>query len=193
MQFWSFYFLGKLFLYFMGSIRFNFLMNILFAVLLALPIPERMPAFRVLKYIRVLAAIPLCFLLFWHETWFPPLGYAFHNLTGANAMSAGYMFQFVFQNLNPVDIGGLIALFILCRFASKRFSMAIPVVLLMLVIMPFRACGVRQAVAAQAPPAASGTPQGYFESFHRAEAKRIVRFTKPKKGAPPFDIVVLHI
>ncbi len=192
MQFLSFYFLGTLFLSFMGSIKFDFIKNIIFGGFLALPIPERVPASRVLKYLRVAIGIPLGFLLFWHETWFPPLGYAFHSLTGANAMSAGYMFQFVFQNLNPIDIGGLILLFILCHFASKRLNMAIPVIILMVAIMPFRACGVKQAAAAQAPPA-NGTPQGYFEAFHRSEAKRIVRFEKPRKGAPPFDIIVLHI
>lgn len=193
-MFWSFYFLGKIFLYFMGAIRFDFVMNILFAFFLLLPVPERMPAHKGLKTLRVIAAVPAAFLLFWHETWFPPLGYAFHHLTGANAMSAGYMLQFVLENINPVMVAGLVVLFILCRFAAKRlnFNTVLPVTFLMLILLLMHVFGARPAAAAQAPHGKE-TPGAYFDAFHRSEAKRMVRFVKPAKGAPPFDIVILHI
>lgn len=181
MQLWSFYFLGKLFLFFMGSIRFSFALNLLFACFLAVPIPERLPASRLLKFLRLLISVPAAFLLFWHDSWLPPLSYAFHSLTGVNAMSPHYMLQFVLRSVSPSVCAGLAVLFVLCVLAARRFDLAPAVIFLMLVILPFGAGGSRQA------------PRDYFESFHRTEATRLVKFENPPQGTPDFDIVFLHI
>lgn len=186
MWFWSFYFFGEIFLGFMGAIRFDYLLNILLACFL-LPLPKRASralGARRVETLRFLIALPAAIMLLWHETWFPGPAYAFRALTGANAMSAGYMLQFVLRNLNPLIIAGLIALFVFCLLASKRYDFSYAVILLMLVLLPFKSPGGR-------------APGDYLESFHRSEAGRVAGLEKAGAGAstsaPDFDILILHI
>ena len=63
---WNFYFLVKFALLWAGYLNFHPMLNLVFLAFLLVPIPQYK-----LHRIRHWIAIPLGFMLFWHDTWLP--------------------------------------------------------------------------------------------------------------------------
>lgn len=64
---WNVYFLGKFLLTWTGHLNFQVLPNLIFALVLLIPIGHPM-----LRRARTLIAIPVAVALLYQDTWFPP-------------------------------------------------------------------------------------------------------------------------
>ncbi|MEK6576331.1 MAG: cellulose biosynthesis protein BcsG [Nitrospirota bacterium] len=181
MGFWSFYFLGKLYLYFRGFIRIDFILNILFIGLLIIPIPKKIMFRRPLKAARFFISLVLALLLLWHDSWLPPLFDSMIFLNQQGIPSKEYVYRFIMGFFNPREVAALsaiLAFFILLQY----FIRLTPLVIIILLIVPIREFG--QPV---------GEIDRYVDSFYKAESARIIRFEKSKKDNYDFDIVILHV
>src|SRR5512139_339805 len=107
MGLWTFYFLGKAYLYYRGYIRFEFLMNLLFALFLVIPLKEKLAARRFLMALRFVIALSAAFLLLWHETWFPSLLRAIRLLSETGGISPAYIARFLRDSVNVIEVSAL--------------------------------------------------------------------------------------
>jgi uncharacterized membrane protein len=181
MGLWAFYFLGKVYLYYRGYIRFDFLLNLLFALFLVIPIPQKLPARRFLRGVRFIVAVAAAFLLLWHETWFPPLLRTVRLLSETGGVSPAYIIRFLRDSVNITETGILILIFAICLFLNRKVVLT-PLALAAIISVPLLA-------------AKSGTANvdNYIEQFYHTESKRVVSFTELHQGSPVFDIIILHI
>ena len=69
---WNIYFIIKLILVVNGVIELNFLKNIAFIAFLLMPLKNRS-----ITILRQVIAIPLALLLFYEDTYLPPIGHLF--------------------------------------------------------------------------------------------------------------------
>lgn len=181
MGLWSVYFLGKIFLYLWGTIRFSVLPNLLFAAFLAVPVPKTLPLYRVLKSAKLGLSFLFAFLLLWYDSYFPPLLYTISTFQQIGLPEKEYIYRFVMNTLNPIAVLALLFILVLCIFLNRRIKLAPVVVLLMLIVPLFGL--TRKDVGIEE----------YLTSFYQSESKRMVSFEQPEKKAPDFDILILHV
>jgi len=181
MGLWAFYFIGKGYLYYRGYINFSFAWNLLFALLLVVPLPKRPHARRVIKIARAIAATAAAVIIFWSETWFPPIVRAVKLLEGTGGISAGYALRFLHQTVSLTQLGILALIFAACVLLNRRITLT-PLALAVILSVPLFA----------AKDGASGMGS-YVDAFYNRESKRVVTFDRPREGGPNFDVVILHI
>ena len=181
MELWSFYFLGKLYLYFRGYIRFEFILNLLFALFLLLPLPEKLPARRVLKGVKFALTLCFAFLILWHETWFPPLLRTVRLLSETGGISSGYVVRFLRDSFSIMEAGILTLIFVACILLNRRITLT-PLVFAGIIAVPLLS-----------PRGSTADINGYFENFYQSESKRVIQFTEPNPNNPDFDVIILNI
>jgi cellulose synthase operon protein YhjU len=181
MGLWSFYFLGKFFLYYKGYIRFDFLWNILFLLFILVPLPKGIPLYRVLKGVKSVIGIIFAFLLAWYESWLPPLLYSIRQFEQIGLPSKEYIVRFLMDSFNPWAVLVLALILAFCIIVRNRIQLT-PIVVILVLVVPLFGLGQSK----------KGL-NGYLEEFYQSEAKRTVRFEKPKKTNADFDIIFLHI
>ncbi|HYQ48515.1 MAG TPA: cellulose biosynthesis protein BcsG, partial [Thermodesulfovibrionales bacterium] len=181
MGLWSFYFLAKVYLSFRGYIRLAFLMNLVFAGFLLLPIPQKFPARRLFTGVRFTVALVIAFLILWHETWFPSLRTTIQLLSETGGISPSYIIRFLKTSVSILEVGILLLILIACILLGKRITLT-PLALAGICAVPLLAAK------------GAGTDMGtYLEQFYRSEAKKTVHFPQPDAGRPPFDVIILNI
>ena len=181
MGLWSFYFLGKLYLYFRGFVRFDFVLNLLFAFFLMLPLSKKLPALRFLKGLKFTLALVCAFFLLWHETWFPPLFRTVRLLSETGGISPGYIVRFLRDSFSLMEAGTLSLIFVVCFALNKRITLT-PLVLAGIIAVPLLA----------AKNTAAGI-DNYLDNFYQSEAKRVIHFSEPNPNRPAFDVIILNI
>ena len=181
MGLWSIYFFGKLYLYFSGYIRFEFVLNLLFACLLCVPLSQKFPAQRFLKGLRLALALIFAFFLFWHETWVPPFLRTVRLLSETGVISLGYVVRFMKDSFSIMGAGILSLIIALCIILNKRIILA-PLVIAGILSVPFLA-----------PKIDTADISSYLDQFYQAEEKRVIHFPKGNSKNPDFDIIILHI
>jgi cellulose synthase operon protein YhjU len=181
MGLWGFYFLGKVYLYYRGYILFSFLLNLLFALLLMIPLSRALPAKRLIKVLRFILALVCAFLLLWHETWFPPLLRTISLLSETGGISPGYIVRFLRDSFNFMEAGILSMILIACIILNRRITLA-PLALAAIVSVPL--FGAHDTTA---------NIDDYLERFSEAETKKITPFNGQYAGGPDFDVIVLQI
>lgn len=181
MGMWSFYFLGKVYLSFRGYIRFDFLLNLLFALFLIIPVTEKLPARRLLKATKFVLAIVVAFVLLWHETWFPPLIRTINLLVETGGVSTGFIVRFLSDSVSIVEVGILSLLFVACILLNRK-----------IILTPIALAGII-AVPLFAGKSTTVNMNNYLEKFYHAESKKIVHFPEADASRPDFDIIILNI
>lgn len=181
MGLWTFYFLGKTYLYYRGYIHFEFLMNLLLALFLVIPLKEKIPARRFLRALRFVIALIAAFLLLWHETWFPPLLRTIRLLSETGGISPAYIARFLRDSVNVLEVGVLALILAVCLFLNKRVVLT-PLAVAAIISVPLFAA-----------KDTTGNIGDYLAQFYGAESKRIVHFEAPRGAAPDFDVIILHI
>ena len=181
MGLWTFYFLGKAYLYYRGYIRFEFLMNLLFALFLVIPLKEKLAARRFLMALRFVIALSAAFLLLWHETWFPSLLRAIRLLSETGGISPAYIARFLRDSVNVIEVSALALILAICLFLNKRIVLT-PLAFAAIISVPLFAAKND-----------TGNIGDYVEQFSVVESKRLVRFDVPGNGSPDFDVIILHI
>ncbi|HEY8278089.1 MAG TPA: cellulose biosynthesis protein BcsG [Bdellovibrionota bacterium] len=178
---WNFYFLAKIYLYLGGYIDFHPLLNALFfagVVLLPLWLP-RLFASRASRLAFGTIAGFLAFLLFWKDSFFPPIGTA---LAFADKPSAAYVFHFLLGYWNPW-VALVLALLLAASIFALRYRLALGPVVFFLVA----AVGVHDLLRPHEPLDEA------VDRFYAAEAQKKTMLPVPASGSRPFDIVILHV
>lgn len=179
---WSFYFLAKLYLYFRGYIRFHFILNLLFAIFILLPVPKKAPFYKYLKAARFFLSLTVAFLLAWYDSWFPPLFHSIQLLMETEGIATGYIIRFIFNILSSWETAVIILMFFICIAVRNRITLAPVVFILMLIVLPF-----------EWGKASKEDPGGYLAAFYRSEGNRVIRFEELSAEAIDFDIIILHV
>ena len=179
MAFWGFYFAAKLYLYLMGVLRPDFLFNLFFLILLILPDPARLKGSRSFSTVRFSLNLFLGGLLFWHDSWLPPLADTLHFVSEEGLPSKEYLYRFLAGFFDLKEFAVLFLLFGICIAVRNRIRFT-PVIFILLLIVPLREFGLHE----------RGLKHD-LDEFHRSEAARVVPFGKTPKEK--FDIVILHV
>jgi cellulose synthase operon protein YhjU len=221
MGIWNFYFIAKLFLYFGHYIGFHVLLNLAFAVLLAIPMPHPH-----LKLLRQVIAIPVGIALFYYDTWLPPISRVITQYSQLEGFSLSYLMELAGRFIIPSVVAVLALLYVVYFFTRKKLRISTFVFLAMLIpLLPVSAklpgiesagiynTGVDNKLASTEPgkgpprtasPEVSSvgdvysTPTGAeltatLNSFYRQEAARSVFFSPPPSADAPFDVIFLQI
>lgn len=181
MGLWNYYFLAKLYLYFRGFIRLDFILNILFVLLLIIPIPNKIRFRSSIKAARLFIGLVLGLLLLWHDSWLPPLFDSMIFLNQQGIPSREYIYRFILGFFNPWEVAILTGISFVCMLLQYRFRLT-PLVIILLLIVPIHEFG--QPV---------GEIDRHVDAFYKSESARIIRFEKSKKDNYDFDIVILHV
>lgn len=178
---WSFYFLGKLYLYFRGFIRFDFILNLLFLIFLVAPVPARLRSYKAVTAVKHSLGVVLGLLLLWHDSWLPPLWDALAFLAREGMPERAYVYRFVLGFFSLREVAVLMVILTVCILIRNRIRLT-PVVILLILIVPLREFGHPK-----------GEVESGLDTFYRSEASRVVRIDKAKTTDPAFDIVILHV
>ncbi len=181
MGLWSFYFLAKLYLDFRGFIRLDFIPNILFILLLMIPIPTKIRFRRFIKTARLFISLVLGLVLLWHDSWLPPLFDSMVFLNQQGIPSGEYIYRFILGFFNPWEVVALTAILFFCMLLQYRIRLT-PLVIILLLIVPIQEFG--QPV---------GEIDRHVDAFYNAESARIIHFEKSNENNYDFDIVILHV
>lgn len=184
MELWSFYFLGKLYLYVRGYIHFHPILNVLFAIFLIIPVSKNLPFYRLLKTVKIFLSVVFAFSLLWYDSWLPPLFYSIQQLEQQGMPSKEYIVHFLLGFIKPFEITVLLFLLVLCIFMRNRVRLT-PIVFIFILIVPLLGFGHNKAD--------KGDIESYIEAFYQSESKRVIHFETSNTASPDFDIIILHI
>jgi len=199
MGLWDFYFIAKLFLYFGHYIGFHPWLNLIFAALLFVPLPDIYGRLKRLKLARQVIAVPAGIALFYYDTWLPPISRVFTQASELEGFSLAYLTELAGRFFNPLVTGGLVLLFIIYFFAAKKIRISSVVFLVMLAPLfsigqgkppPDMATAVATSVSG---PPTNASLNSQLNSFYSNEAGRTVAFSAPAKPDAPFDIIFVHV
>lgn len=130
---WNFYFLVKFALLWAGYLNFHPMLNLVFLAFLLVPIPQYK-----LHRIRHWIAIPLGFMLFWHDTWLPGPESIVSQGSQIVGFSADYIWDLVTRFINWNMIGAFFVLLVLWLFISQwlRVTVFVSAIMIWLVASP---------------------------------------------------------
>lgn len=130
---WNFYFLVKFALLWGGYLNFHPMLNLVFLAFLLVPIPQYK-----LHRIRHWIAIPLGFMLFWHDTWLPGPESIASQGSQIAGFSADYIWDLVTRFINWNMVGAFFVLLVLWLFISQwlRVTVFVSAIVVWLVVSP---------------------------------------------------------
>lgn len=181
---WSFYFLGKLYLFIKGYIRFNFIFNLLLAIFVFLPLPKDIRYRRTLKALKLFSGLVFAVLLLWYDSWLPPILYSIRTIIQNGIPTKEFVVQFLMSSINPWVIGVLLLILLACYFLNKRVTLT-PAVIALILIVPLSGLGAKKANKEDI--------DAYMDTFYKSESVRAVKFEQSKGNGPKFDIILVHI
>jgi len=180
MGLWSFYFLAKLYLYFRGFIRFDFVLNLLFLVFLVIPVPKQLKLYhKSFAVVKFASGVVFGLLLLWHDSWLPSLWDSLTFVAQEGMPIREYVYRFLLGFFNPWEVGALVVIFLFCALVRNRIKLT-PVIVVLLLIVPLREFGQHKG-------------EGGLDAFYRSESARVIHFEKARQESPDFDIVILQI
>ncbi len=130
MGLWNLYFIAKLYLYSLGKLKADWLLNILFVIALLLPVKKRGP-----RIARNLLTVITGIALAYHESDMPPIGRAISQLPVLLTFTPEYMLELTgrFVSLS-MAVSAVLAL--LLYFIINRWVRVTTFVLIALVAVP---------------------------------------------------------
>jgi cellulose synthase operon protein YhjU len=183
MGLWNFYFFSKCYLFYRGFIQFDFFLNLLFFLLLVIPIPAGVRFYRILKGVKLVFGLIISFLLLWHDSWLPSFHKTITFLLNEGLPLKEYLFQFSRGFVNNFELMIIGLLFVLCYLANRKGIRLTPVAFILLLMIPLQ--GYHHGP--------SGNVDKVAVDFFKDEKKRLVRFVRPAGDSGGIDIVILHV
>ena len=199
---WNLYFLGKFLLTWTGHLNFQVLPNLIFALVLLIPIAHPM-----LRRARTLIAVPVAVALLYQDTWFPP----FSRLLAQPGV-LNFSFDYIVELLGRFIDWQVAAMLLLSAVGYVLLSPWLRLTTLTLLGFAWLSLGSLQWLLppATVQPMAStqpGTPSPansvgepddatlntYLDTFYQTESQRKVEFKAPAVKPPPFDLLVINI
>ncbi len=200
MGLWSAYFLAKLALYALGYMDFSPWLNLALAIFTALP-----PRNARQRFAKNLIAIPAGILLFYHDTWLPPIAQALVAIQNLSAFSAPYLWELAWRAVSLRLLVGLAVLLAVYALARRKLRMSTFVFagILAVLLAPHERFWVVSAPGQVASAAASPSNDSAdlepaeldarLARFYSDQRKVQVRFAHVPADDPPFDILILHV
>ncbi|MBV1776733.1 cellulose biosynthesis protein BcsG [Burkholderiaceae bacterium DAT-1] len=209
MSAWNIYFIAKFILYFGNFIDFHLLPNLLLAISVYFPLK----ALR-WRQARLIVAIPCAIALFYHDTWFPPVGRVLSQAGYMNSFSPAYMLELagrlVNLNLLAVLITGALIYWIVRRWLRiSAFVIATMVTIVpawslrdhLAALATTHSARAGQATAVQtsddntpsASAADSATIEAASKRFFTSEKNRVLATPQANPSDVPFDIIVIQV
>ena len=197
---WSLYFAAKAALFALGLIDLHLVENLVFAaVLFAMAHPRALPA-------RPWIGVPVAIALLYYDSRLPGISRAFSQAGLVASFSGSYLLElagrFVSWKVLAMLAAALAVTFAAARFVRMDVVVVAAMVVLALVMQPkayvedvagASSAGDTKSSAGDAKEAVPATREGRLAQFFRTEATRKVAFPRPPDGAPPFDVIFLHI
>ncbi|KAF0206314.1 MAG: hypothetical protein FD173_317 [Gallionellaceae bacterium] len=199
MYLWNVYFITKLYLYNCRAMDFHVWLNISFAILLCVPIPERYVHLKHFNLARQLIAVPAGIALFYYDTWLPSITRVLSQSADIVNFTSPYLLEIMGRFFNPPIVAGLLTLYAILFFARKKFKITPFVFLAMLTpLLSLGQSKVPESNATDAANSISGSPSNsnlsaQLNSFYHNEAERTVSFSPSTQLDAPFDVIYLHI
>ncbi len=212
MGLWNLYFAAKLYLFTIGQVQPRWLLNLLFALWLVLPLEHRG-----LRVLRQVLAVVVGVALLYHESNLPPFARVVSQFSNLSAFTPAYLLELLQRFVSPHMVLGAIVV-TLAYLVINRWVRVTTFVLLALIVVPLwqgagtistgtaatgtAAAGAAAMRAAQRPaptmridsPGEVGDNEAQLNAFREQESARQVAFT-PLSASPDsqFDIIVLHV
>jgi len=201
---WNVYFTAKLVLHAFGAIGFHALPNL--ALLLFVAIPIRRCG---LRRLREAAALLLAGVLLYHDAWLPPLRRLLERADHVERFTPSFMLEFVARFLDPRLLALVVGLGLLYRLLSAHARLAGHLVFATLAALavqdvagrlsePLLRLGIAPTQAREGAPRMHDLPgprelDQALDAFHQREQRRRIVLRPQPPGAPPFDILFLHL
>lgn len=202
MGLWNLYFAAKLYLYAIGQVQPRWLLNLLFALLLVLPLRHRG-----LRALRLCIAVVGGIALLYSESNLPPAARVLSQLGNLQDFTPQYMLELLQRFIGPELVLAAVVV-LLAYFVINRWVRVTTFVLLALVIVPlWRGAETIPTGTAATRPAArtldtaridsaneAGDNDSQLVAFREQEKARVVnipQLTAAQKDQ--FDIIVLHV
>lgn len=193
---WNFYFIAKLVLFWRELSGFHPLENLAFAAFLL--VPARSPR---LRQAKAMLSFPIGLALLYYDSWLPPAARLFSQSHLLSNFDAGYLLELAGRFISWQMVAMLVLGWAVYRAAAiyLRVGVATLGVLLVLALASARQQPATALVRAPAAGVAVGAAVKeksldlVLQEFTAKEAQRSVRFSKAAGGAPPFDLIFLHI
>jgi cellulose synthase operon protein YhjU len=207
---WNAYFVLKFVLLWRGLIDFHPLQNLVFFLLLAVPLSP------VLRRLRLVVAVPLAIALLYHDSFLPPIDRLFARAGALADFSVPYAIELIGRFISwPVValLAGALLVLILARRLIRISTLVLAVLVTLAVsrlVAPAPLPEITQSAesgaagkagASGASAARSRLAQGgsnaeldrILETFYGDEARRVVRLPTPAAGQLPFDLLFIHV
>ncbi|MEK7321194.1 MAG: cellulose biosynthesis protein BcsG, partial [Pseudomonadota bacterium] len=130
MGLWNLYFLAKIYLFHTGQMQPIWLLNLVFALLLVIPLESR-----ILRVLRQIIAIGAGAALAWRESTLPPFARLLTEFSNIRTFTPGYLVE-LFQRFVPVEMVVAVVLVVLVYLLINRWIRTTTLVLLALIAMP---------------------------------------------------------
>lgn len=204
MSYISLYFFIKLGLYYSHYISFNWIFNLIFAVVSFWPLS----AGRLTK-IRAILIWPIAVALLYRDSYLPTPARVISQLGALSSFSFDYMLELLGRLYNPEVLIGLFALILIYRLLGTRIRFSTLAIFGILTV-PFTSMMELSSKPAQASVTANSAnnisastpnqnnlsatqdPQTELINFYSQESQRHLSFSTGGQ-VPPFDIILLHI
>ena len=134
MGLWNLYFLAKIYLFHTGQMQPIWLLNLVFALLLVIPLESR-----ILRVLRQIIAIGAGAALAWRESTLPPFARLLTEFSNIRTFTPGYLVE-LFQRFVPVEMVVAVVLVVLVYLLINRWIRTTTLVLLALIAMPIWYC-----------------------------------------------------
>jgi len=197
MGYWSIYFIAKLGLLYSGFIGFHWLPNLVFAIVLVLPLASNRH-----RLIRAMLAIPAGLALLYHDSWLPPISRVLSQKEALTGFGSDYLLELLgrFVNVWVIAVLGLLLVVYLLLRRRLRFA---TLAFLGILSAPFASLqgGNAVSIVPPHPTLADGSatvlskqePTAQLEAFYAVEQGKRVSFPSIADSAAPFDVVFLHV
>ncbi len=189
---WNTYFIGKLFLYWKGTIGFHPVENLIFLALLAWPIDQRK-----WRLLRTFLATPMALALLYYDSWLPKISRVLSQSSLLKSFDSAYLIELIGRFIN-FQIIAILALVLFLYWLSSHWIRIGVLVFGGIIASLFAQINI----ASQSSPAVAASlgnstksvtsVNDFLGSFFAEERHRKVTFPKAS-GNNPFDLIFIHI
>ena len=193
---WNAYFIGKLFLYWKGTIGFHPVENLIFLALLAWPMDQRR-----WRLLRNFLAIPLALALLYYDSWLPKISRVLSQASLLKSFDSAYLIELIGRFIN-IQIIAILALMLFLYWLTSRWIRIGVLVFGSIIASLFSQMYIDSVASSQASHAVAENQDAHtttaasvndvLGSFFSEEKHRKVAFPKAS-GNNPFDLIFIHI
>lgn len=205
MHYWNTYFFAKFALFFGHTIKFNWQLNLLFALTQSINFSQKR-----WRIAQQLIAIPTAIALLYYESNLPPFSRVISQAGALSDFSADYMLELLGRFVDFRSVAMLAALLVFYILLAKRvrFTSFVFLGILCIPLISKLTSGgdsaqtAGAALSAGTQPASgdaavnnAGTqdPAAMLDAFYAEEKTRLLSFPAVGAAKLPFDVVLLHV